>query len=155
MKKSRNQLCPCGSGKKYKNCCLAKDERQRKSETEQSINGQKIMDELYDEFEGRGPAQAMTDFAQPLIDEVAKDEKELSSALSLAHLFWNFALIPDEKERQAQIDDFLSSSSMSEKEKEDFRKLAWMMIERHRQMFPKLHKPDSKWKRDFNKTGER
>lgn len=25
-KVGRNQSCPCGSGKKYKQCCLAKDE---------------------------------------------------------------------------------------------------------------------------------
>ena len=25
-KPGRNDPCPCGSGKKYKNCCLAKDE---------------------------------------------------------------------------------------------------------------------------------
>jgi hypothetical protein len=24
MKTGRNDLCPCGSGKKYKNCCLGK-----------------------------------------------------------------------------------------------------------------------------------
>ena len=27
MKAGRNDLCPCRSGKKYKKCCLAKDER--------------------------------------------------------------------------------------------------------------------------------
>ena len=26
MKVGRNEPCPCGSGKKYKKCCLAKDE---------------------------------------------------------------------------------------------------------------------------------
>jgi hypothetical protein len=26
MKVGRNQPCPCGSGHKYKQCCLAKDE---------------------------------------------------------------------------------------------------------------------------------
>ncbi len=30
MKPGRNDLCPCGSGKKYKNCCLASDEQQHK-----------------------------------------------------------------------------------------------------------------------------
>lgn len=30
---SRNSLCPCGSGAKYKRCCLAKDEAQRKPHT--------------------------------------------------------------------------------------------------------------------------
>ncbi len=29
-KTGRNDPCPCGSGKKYKNCCLAKDEQQDK-----------------------------------------------------------------------------------------------------------------------------
>lgn len=29
MKISRNQLCPCGSGKKYKRCCMKKDEALR------------------------------------------------------------------------------------------------------------------------------
>jgi hypothetical protein len=26
MKPGRNNPCPCGSGKKYKHCCLPKDE---------------------------------------------------------------------------------------------------------------------------------
>lgn len=26
MKVGRNDLCPCGSGKKYKKCCIGKDE---------------------------------------------------------------------------------------------------------------------------------
>ena len=29
-KTSRNAPCPCGSGKKYKKCCLAKDEAARR-----------------------------------------------------------------------------------------------------------------------------
>ena len=28
----RNELCPCGSGKKFKRCCLAKDERERREQ---------------------------------------------------------------------------------------------------------------------------
>lgn len=29
MKTRRNELCPCGSGEKYKRCCLAEDRRRR------------------------------------------------------------------------------------------------------------------------------
>ena len=29
MKANRNDPCPCGSGKKYKKCCLTKDEEKR------------------------------------------------------------------------------------------------------------------------------
>jgi hypothetical protein len=28
----RNELCPCGSGKKYKRCCLVKEERERREQ---------------------------------------------------------------------------------------------------------------------------
>ena len=28
FKVGRNELCPCGSGKKYKNCCLGSGEKQ-------------------------------------------------------------------------------------------------------------------------------
>lgn len=30
----RNEACPCGSGKKYKNCCLEKDEASARAERE-------------------------------------------------------------------------------------------------------------------------
>lgn len=29
----RNDICPCGSGKKYKKCCMIKMEKQRKPRT--------------------------------------------------------------------------------------------------------------------------
>ncbi len=34
MNIGRNDPCPCGSGKKYKKCCLAKDEEAKRKETE-------------------------------------------------------------------------------------------------------------------------
>ena len=32
MKIGRNESCPCGSGKKYKKCCLNKSDEQRLAE---------------------------------------------------------------------------------------------------------------------------
>ena len=32
MKIGRNDPCPCGSGKKYKKCCLDKDEKKRRED---------------------------------------------------------------------------------------------------------------------------
>ena len=40
MKIKRNEPCPCGSGKKYKKCCLIKDEEQasiRRKEVDQNL----------------------------------------------------------------------------------------------------------------------
>ena len=44
----RNELCPCGSGKKYKHCCLGKDESSRKQGMTQGI-----FDEIRKELTGR------------------------------------------------------------------------------------------------------
>lgn len=40
MKLGRNELCPCGSGKKYKKCCLRKTDEQKLAEA--------ILDSKYD-----------------------------------------------------------------------------------------------------------
>lgn len=44
----RNELCPCGSGKKYKYCCIGKDE----SSSKQGM-AQDIFDEIREELAGR------------------------------------------------------------------------------------------------------
>jgi tetratricopeptide (TPR) repeat protein len=38
LKVGRNDLCPCGSGKKYKKCCMLKDETQKLEELEKKEN---------------------------------------------------------------------------------------------------------------------
>ena len=48
---SRNALCPCGSGKKYKQCCLAKDRKtkqaQRKTVTFSLDDGSQVKRKVY------------------------------------------------------------------------------------------------------------
>jgi tetratricopeptide (TPR) repeat protein len=49
----RNDLCPCGSGKKYKKCCLAKDEeneRQALVAAAPSHDTTEFCDDCYDEM---------------------------------------------------------------------------------------------------------
>ena len=60
-KSGRNEPCPCGSGKKYKKCCLASDEAARPRVVAPTGGG------LHDSA-GRGPAKQMADYAQPIID---------------------------------------------------------------------------------------
>jgi hypothetical protein len=51
-KPGRNDPCPCGSGKKYKNCCLEKDEASRRLERHASnaaLNAE--VQSSYDAFE--------------------------------------------------------------------------------------------------------
>ncbi|MBC7261170.1 MAG: SEC-C domain-containing protein, partial [Chloroflexi bacterium] len=44
----RNDPCPCGSGKKYKNCCLAKDRARRIHESTWRRDEQLVLDKLID-----------------------------------------------------------------------------------------------------------
>lgn len=42
MKTGRNAPCPCGSGKKYKKCCLKLEEQRAAEERQQNANEQKL-----------------------------------------------------------------------------------------------------------------
>lgn len=48
-KAGRNDPCPCGSGKKYKKCCLAKDEKQHLENTRKDDIGALFVDDAFDE----------------------------------------------------------------------------------------------------------
>ncbi|MFO7930795.1 MAG: SEC-C domain-containing protein [Desulfosalsimonas sp.] len=73
MKVGRNQPCPCGSGKKYKKCCLADDEagksnvehvdfgRQRLRDTENSVVT-KLLDFAEERFGEDALMEAMSEF---------------------------------------------------------------------------------------------
>src|SRR6266542_3582883 len=52
MNIGRNDPCPCGSGKKYKKCCLAKDEEAKRKETKPPPDPRnEAWNARYDEFE--------------------------------------------------------------------------------------------------------
>jgi hypothetical protein len=77
MTVDRNDPCPCGSGKKYKKCCLAKDEA-----TASDLRGEKSaiqtsMDWLYERY----PEQVGTAIHDDFMGE--RDEDELEALESL------------------------------------------------------------------------
>lgn len=67
---SRNAPCPCGSGKKYKKCCLQKDEAQ-------SINQRASLDSSSNKFvEAFDDLDNLSNSVVDLIDEGKLDEAE-------------------------------------------------------------------------------
>jgi len=82
-KVGRNDPCPCGSGKKYKKCCLGKPT------TAASSAGAKF-----------------TEFARPFLTEAAGDRE---AALTLARAIWELALEPDDDAREASIEALLDA----------------------------------------------
>lgn len=74
MSVSRNAPCPCGSGKKYKKCCLEKDEQARleaKKEAEESSK-KKYLDYVWDEDEEEWESEYYDDSDEE--DEFDDDE---------------------------------------------------------------------------------
>jgi len=96
-------------------------------------------------------AEAITAYAQPLLDESDGSMEQMNKALALSQLCWNLALMSDDKQEKA-ISDLRPELNMDDDEFEDFRQnVVIPMIRRHREMFPQLHGQRSTglWLGDF------
>jgi hypothetical protein len=133
---SRNDPCPCGSGKKYKNCCLHKDrERYPIDKQADGINADLPVD--YDDTK---PASPFIQFAQVIMDETGDDSEEgINKALCLSQIIHNIAVLFDEKKlQQEMINKFAKEVSriLPEMSKEDARQLCVDLLEKFYDMFP-------------------
>jgi hypothetical protein len=133
-KEGRNDPCPCGSGKKYKKCCI---ERERASNVGDEAARRMAGGSSYDlPPPSGGSAQQLVDFAAPFLRGNIGSPEATKEALSLGVLFWNLALLPD-AHRERALDEMLDGKT--EDEREEFRSIAGQMVERHRLMFPEQH----------------
>ena len=85
-------------------------------------------------------ADAMSRFAQPLIDATDGSPEQLQRALTLSQMFWNLALTPEGKR-----DEFLANMQpvlkMDDGEFQEFKRtVATPMIRRHQEMFPAMQR---------------
>ena len=85
-------------------------------------------------------AEAMSRFAQPLIDATDGSPEELQRALSLSQLCWNLALTPEGK-REQFLADMQPTLKMDDEEFREFKRHVVMpMIRRHQEMFPAMQR---------------
>ncbi len=153
-KVGRNDACPCGSGKKYKKCCLDADEAARPRKLEANgdrlhVSGGVSDDELdlanryfREKDAGRGPAAQMADYAKPIIDATDGSFESMQNALDIAMLFWNLAVQHDDAKREEALTKMVAR--IGEAHRTEFEEVARMMIERHRTMFPEMHARDAR-----------
>ncbi len=123
-KLGRNDLCSCGSGKKYKKCCLltfADEEGEEESLHYSTALLQPMMDKFKEKYEGKEAiletseeaglfkmSEVIFEFTQELMD-LAKSKREKEGILMLAIVAWNLAVMAgDEPHAVVQhIEDFL------------------------------------------------
>lgn len=84
-------------------------------------------------------ADAIVEFAQPLIDATDGSMEQVNHALATSQLCWNLALLPADKLDQS-LREMRPKIPMDDAEFDSFRRgVLDPMIRRHRQMFPLLH----------------
>ena len=120
----RNDPCPCGSGKKYKRCCLARDKS--KTPTEESIRSRVVEDLLAfaDESFGDAMPEAL-DFFWDDFDIGEQCTPELATAIEINSAEW---LVhdwrPDEDSDKTLIEHYASSrKGLRERERAVLKKM--------------------------------
>ncbi|WP_182865699.1 SEC-C metal-binding domain-containing protein [Rhodopirellula sp. JC639] len=78
---------------------------------------------------------AITAYAQPLIDETDGSREQVQGALNLAMMCWNIGILPQEKQQSA-IDALAEEFGLDDAEFEDFKEsMLGPMLLRYKQMF--------------------
>ncbi|CAB1068839.1 hypothetical protein D1AOALGA4SA_485 [Olavius algarvensis Delta 1 endosymbiont] len=82
MKIGRNAPCPCGSGKKYKKCCLGIDEKRADEEIQQNAREQEIIDTEESVLNDNavreiGPSEDTADVKDEEREEISESESDL------------------------------------------------------------------------------
>lgn len=154
----RNGPCPCGSGVKYKKCCLPKDDAARAAPPRGAraiahggsrlvVSGDpssETLDLAAQYFArkdaGVGPAAQIARFSQPLIDAAGDNPVAIQNAMTLGALLWNMAIVDEASGAQA-LEEVMKKMTLSDEGASALRAIAADMIARHEQMFPELHGP--------------
>jgi hypothetical protein len=89
MKIGRNDPCPCGSGRKYKNCCLNRSDKDSFVEDINMSMTKRDDDSI--------PLEAVIDYGQPFIDKAFFDSNEVHE-LSGIRLLYSLILNPQIEE---------------------------------------------------------
>lgn len=136
----KNAPCPCGSGRKYKRCCMGKRSESRSlgqfgpTRVDEVRRDVPVVDE--DGARIVSPAQASMDFAKPLWEEFPPETPEQAqNLLNIGMGLWNLALerrrgSESQELRKTVLDALIDSGVPSPAEFLD------RMIERHVAMFP-------------------
>ena len=126
---SRSAPCPCGSGHKYKKCCMPPHERLLPA-------GESAHDDLINPSrQGKGMAALMVEFSQPLLDATHGDPDAMNKALNFGMLFWNLATVGREFALE-ELPKIEKGMCKSDEDRQNFRGMARMMFERYENMRP-------------------
>lgn len=151
---TRNGPCPCGSGVKYKKCCLPKQPQEPEQPRVVEHRGERMivsrgvttamLDDAAGHFARRRerrerPAAQVMRFAAPLLEAAGNDYERAQHAMTLAMAFWNLALLAPDR-RPEMLAGLVGRVAKDERDANDLRAIAADMVVRHQEMFPEMHR---------------
>jgi hypothetical protein len=159
----RNDLCPCGSGLKYKKCCLKSEQVDSKEIRMHHIQTgfkQRIRKNLSDEAIFLDPttetikmSEIILEFAEDMLrNSDTRSEKE--NAINIACLAWNLAWIKqkDNKEYENQLASFIKEMGIKDKDYiNDMESLINALVNKKIEEYPMIDKLIVHYQVDFHK----
>jgi hypothetical protein len=142
VKFGRNLLCPCGSGKKYKKCCLNQFITEDGST---SNSGQMLIpyaeNNLFHEFSGRPlkMSEIMLEFAEEFLCNAESIEEKVF-IISVACMAWNLALIEGSAERAYQMKKTIKKFKMNKSDALELKDFLSYFIDNKLEVYPDINK---------------
>jgi len=130
----RNDPCPCGSGSKYKRCCLPQHGAERRA----------FQPDESEAAEEEHLARQMAAFVEPLLRKGGRSPENVRKAVAFGGMCWDLALLDSDEAREEALVEYAQglgngTTDVTDEVRATFRDLALWMVERHRQMFPELY----------------
>lgn len=150
MKINRNEPCPCGSGLKYKKCCLGSQEISllEKAQSDLESLERQVKDRLGDKCiitknESIKMSEVILEFADDILDR-AKNKKERESAIAMACMAWNIALVGEtaagQEAKNSIYEKIVGKNRNDAQLKEDLEHIFDMLIRRKLTEYPHINR---------------
>jgi SEC-C motif len=150
IKRGRNDVCPCGSGQKYKRCCLATGYtvlRENPSIPQTAIQNSmhrmksqlQDMDERFVMHEGElkiKMSEVILHLADNLL-KIAKHYSEYKNIIGIVCIAWNLSIAKND-EKQEMLERFLNK--VDEQAKQDTRDILLALIEKKNLLYPHMNR---------------
>ena len=158
--------CHCGSGKKYKFCCLKKDRAGGVTEPKRNRLAASLLDQLTQpnvQLDARYPIDSslvrtarqvivensitkpapedLLAFIEPMLLHAGADRMGLRLAVLMGNYFWNLSSLSNESLREHMMTPKIIGplGFESDEDRAAFRIIANKMRERHHLLFPHIH----------------
>ncbi len=153
----RNDRCPCGSGNKFKKCCLpsasaddmarmvSSEKLRQRVQKRDPFNGDRDSIFVQDSKGVRKMSEIILEFARPYLDEVDSFD-DYKKVIPMAMIAWNLGLT-DESEMEVQLAALCNDlgHSMTDDLAIEFRQRVSALVYRKRQHFSEVKRLVMDW----------